>query len=490
MSPHLPRKVTEIVGHVHLGTEGAAEGPRWPAVQNLRTWLEELHRHSQVGHIRSRIAADQDVAAVLEHTDGNSAMVFTDVEGSRFPLVGNLVPGRSALARAMRCTPDELAARYADALRKPHSCVKIDSAKAPVFQHRLDGDILSQLPLTVQHEHDAGYYLTAALLVVRDPVSGKTNLSINRMQVVGDNQLGVLVLPGRLLQILSAAECEQRDLDLAIVIGVDPLLCLASQAPANREIDDLEVASALRTAALPVAECPVSGLLVPAEAEFVMEARFRANARVQEGPFGEFPRTYGPAGLAPLVEVISCWHRQGAIFQTILSGGREHFLLGGIPREAVLFRTLREANLNVVAVRLTEAGSCRLHAVVALRDPTPGIAVNALLITLGALTTVKHAVVVDDDIDIFDDEQIGWAIATRVQADRDVVIISASRGSSLDPSSGRTTAKMGIDATVAAVDRVRHARMRTAPKNFDRLASYLAEISYSTQGEEGNLAAN
>ncbi|WP_166459811.1 UbiD family decarboxylase [Amycolatopsis pithecellobii] len=444
---------------------------------NLRAWLDDLRRHGQLGEVRSRITPDQDVAAVLEHADGSSAVLFTDVEGSEFPLAGNLVPGRDALARAAGCAPAELAGRYAQALREPRPCTVIDAAQAPVFRHRLHGDVLSRLPLTVQHEHDAGYYLTAGLVLVRDPVSGKTNLSINRMQVVGDRRLGVLVLPGRLRRILGEAESRGQDLDLAIVVGVDPLLGLASQAPADREIDDLEVASALRATPLPVAPCPGSGLLVPAEAEFVLEARFRANQRVQEGPFGEFPRTYGPAGSAPLVEVLSCRHRPDAVFQTILSGGREHFLLGGIPREATLLRTLREAHFDVTSVRLTEAGSCRLHAIVALRAPGPGVGVNALLITLGALTTVKHAIVVDDDVDIFDDEQVGWAMATRVQADRDVVIIPGARGSSLDPSSAGTTAKMGINATAPATDRDRHARMRTAPKDPGKLDRYLVELS-------------
>ncbi|MFI7024156.1 UbiD family decarboxylase [Micromonospora sp. NPDC049900] len=454
----------------------------WPVEQNLRSWLSHLNRQGRLGQVRSCVEPDQEVSTVLESLDGQRAVLFRDVAGSEFPLVGNTVRSRFDLAEAMGCLPDETATRYLAALARPRPCVPVSDQSAPVLANRFDDEeLLSKLPLTVQHEHDAGRYLTSALIVARDPRTGATNLSINRMLAVGERHLHTLVLPGRLHRILAASERRGLDLDVAVVLGVDPLLGLASQAPAtDRELDDLEVASALRTTPLPVVCCPTNGLPVPAEAEFVLAGRFRADVREPEGPFGEFPRTYGPSAPAPVIELTAGWHRDAAVCQTILSGGREHFLLGGIAREAALLRTLRWAHPEVVAVRLTEAGSCRLHAVVAVSPAGAGSSMNVLLSTLGATGAVKHAIVVDDDVDIHDDEQVGWAVATRVQADRDVLVVPRAAGSGLDPSSeGRTTAKLGIDATVAGDARSRHARMRTSPRRPEWIERFLAEATCS-----------
>lgn len=447
----------------------------WPAAQSMRSWLGELDARGELARIGTPIAADQEVAAVLERADGRRAVLFEAVRDADFPLAGNLVLNRAHLARAMGCGPRDAADRYRRALAAPRPCAGVPAGEAPALACPIDGPILSRLPLTVQHEHDAGRYLTSALLVVRDPASGRTNLSINRMLAAGERTLRALVLPGRLARILRETERRGLDLDVAIVVGADPLLGLASQAPADRSVDELEVASALRTEPLPVTACPGTGLPVPAHAEFVLAGRFRAGARGPEGPFGEFPRTYGPSAPAPEIEIRAGWHHPGAIFQTILSGGREHFLLGGIPREAALLRALRQAHPSVVAVRLPESASCRLHAVVALREPAPGVAVNVLLATLGLSTAVKHAVAVDDDVDIFDDEQVGWAVATRVQADRDVLVVPGASGSGLDPSArGGTTAKWAVDATAPSTGRAVFTRMRTAA-DPERLAAFLAE---------------
>jgi 2,5-furandicarboxylate decarboxylase 1 len=458
---------------------GQAVQAAWPAVQDLRSWLGELARRGELRRVRSPITADRDVAAVLEYADGRHAVLFSDVRDADFPLAGNLVLDRAHLAHAMGCAPHHMAERYLAALQVPRPCRVLPPTRAAVFAHALGGDeLLSLLPLTVQHDGDAGRYLTSALVVVRDPASGRPNLSINRMMAAGERSVRTLVLPGRLRQILAETERQGHNLDVAIVIGFDPLLGLASQAPADRGADELEVASALRSTPLATSKCPLTGLPVPADAEFVLEGRFLAGVREMEGPFGEFPRTYGDSAPAPVIELSAAWHRDSPVFQTILSGGREHFLLGAIPREAALLRALRLGHPGISAVRLPESGSCRFQAVVALRDPAPGEAVSVLAATMGMAATVKHVVVTDDDVDIFDDEQVGWAIATRVQADRDVVVLPGAQASSLDPSARHgTTAKLGIDATVPREERARYARMRVSPADPARVARYLEEIS-------------
>lgn len=450
-------------------------GEVWPRDPDLRGWLALLEQRGELRTVRSEIDPDQEVAAVLEHADGRYAVSFDTVQGARYPLVGNTTPSRRHFALALNCPESEVVDRLAAAVRNPRPCALVDSGKAPVLTKLDSGeDLLGDLPLPVQHERDAGRYFTSALVLTRDPRSGKTNLSINRLQVTGPREVRALLLPGRLRSIFEQHEAEDEDLPVALCVGVDPLLTLASQSPASAELDDLEVASALHPQPLEVVRVDELDFPVPARAEMVLVGSLRAGLRAEEGPFGEYPLTYGPGGPAPVLELSARWSRDDPRLQTILSGGREHFWLGGLPREARLLQALRAAGVDVAAVRLTEGGSCRMHAVISLRSTRPGTARHAAMAAFTAVTTVKLAVVVDDDVDIFDDEQVEWAVATRMQADRDLFVVPGTVGSSLDPSSEHgTSAKMALDATVSPADRERFARIRSVPRQLEK---YLAEL--------------
>ncbi|MPZ67722.1 MAG: UbiD family decarboxylase [Pseudonocardiaceae bacterium] len=450
----------------------------WPDRQDLRGWTALLDERGELGTVTTRISPERDVAAVLEHCDGNRAVWFTDVDDSPFPLVGNTVHHREHLALAVGCPVAETAERFGAVLGATRPCRTVAADDAPILAHRLAADEpLHALPLTLQHDEDAGRYITSGLVVAKDPESDRVNLSINRLLVAGGRELRALVLPGRLRRILDSAERREQALQVAIVIGVDPLLTMASQSPADATIDDFEVASALRAEPLPVVRPAHLPVPVPADAQILLECRFRPGERAPEGPFGEYPRTYGPGGPAPVLDVEAGWHRDDAVGQTILSGGREHFLVGGIPREARLLAALRRALPNVAAVRLTEGGSCRMHAVVGLRSPRQGDAVTASMATFRAVPLVKLVTVVDDDVDVFRDEEVEWAVATRMQADRDLLVVPNARGSSLDPSAGEdnSTAKMGIDATIPRGGAARHGRITVTPSDEAALRGYLAE---------------
>ncbi|HEX4249567.1 MAG TPA: UbiD family decarboxylase [Pseudonocardia sp.] len=447
----------------------------WPGSPDLRGWLALLEHRGELRRLIREIDPDQQVASVLEHADGRYAVAFDNVRGAAFPLMGNTVPTRRHFGLALGCPDAATVDRLTAAVAQPQPYALVEAAQAPVLAHRHAGDdLLGDLPIPVQHEHDAGRYLTSALVIVRDPRTGKANLSINRLQVTGPREVRALMLPGRLRAIFTDHEGRGEDLPAALCVGVDPLLTLASQSPASVELDDLEVASALHPRPLEVT--PVDGMAVPvpARAEMVLVGTFRAGVRAPEGPFGEYPLTYGPGGPAQVLQLSERWSRPDPMLQTILSGGREHFWLGGLPREGRLLNALRGAGVDVAAVRLTEGGSCRMHAVIAVRSPRPGAARHAAMVAFTAVVTVKLVVVVDDDVDVLDDEQIEWAIDTRMQADRDLLVVPRTIGSSLDPSSEQgTSAKLGIDATVPPGDRGRFARIRSQPA---APAAYLTEL--------------
>lgn len=449
----------------------------WPEVADLRGWLSHLEENGDLRRVRSGVEEDQEVGAVLEAYDGRSAVIFDDVRGASFPLVGNTIAKRRHIADALGCGDSDVVARVAAAIAAPGDCKEVAVSDAPVAQvdERLD-DLLSDLPLPVQHEHDGGRYITSALVVVEDSRTGLTNLSINRLQVAGPRELRALLLPGRLRHIFADYESRGEDLPVALVLGVDPLLTLASQSPAEAELDDLGVASALHPRALEVVRLPGHPTPVPARAEVVLLGKLRAGARADEGPFGEYPRTYGPGGPAPVIELTRRFRREQPFVQTILSGGREHFWLGGVPREARLTQALRRSGLSVAGVRMTEGGSCRMHAVVSLSKARAGDAMQAGMSIFAALAPAKLVVVVDDDVDIFDDEQVAWALATRFQADRDLTVLPGCRSGGLDPSAGPdgVTAKLVMDATVPVGRHEQHARMRSAVRP-DRLTALIEE---------------
>ena len=258
----------------------------------------------------------------------------------------------------------------------------------------------------------------------------------------------MLLLPRHTHIYFEMQERKGQPLQVALVIGVDPLTLLASQAIVPLDADELEIAGALQRRALPVVKCLTSDVRVPAEAEIVIEGRLLPEVREPEGPFGEFPQYYSEPAARHVIEVDVVTHRTDPIFHTIVGGGREHILLGAIPREATLLANLRRNFPNVLDVHLPPGGVGRYHLYVQIRKRQEGEGKNIILGALAGHYDVKHVVVVDEDVDIHNPTEVEWAVATRFQADQDLVIVPNSQGSRLDPSTrDGVGAKMGLDAT-------------------------------------------
>jgi 2,5-furandicarboxylate decarboxylase 1 len=352
------------------------------------------------------------------------------------------------MAEAMGVEPGELLARFQDAALHPIPWQET-AGSAPVQEvvHR-DIDLMRLLPLPTHNEHDSGPYVTAGLMITRNPRTGKQNVSIHRCQLSGRNRLGVLLLPRHAHMFFEMAEQGGRPLEAAVVVGIDPLTLLASQAIAPIDMDELEIAGALHGRPLTVAKCLTSDLRVPANAEIVIEGRFLPGVREAEGPFGEFPQYYAERAERHVMEIDAVSHRNGAIFHTIVGGGLEHLLLGAIPREATLLAHLQRSFPNVRDVHLAKGGVCRYHLRVQIKKRQEGEAKNVILGAFGGHYDVKQVIVVDEDVDIHNSDEVEWAVATRFQADRDLVVVPESQGSKLDPSTrDGVGAKMGLDAT-------------------------------------------
>jgi UbiD family decarboxylase len=254
-----------------------------------------------------------------------------------------------------------------------------------------------------------------------------------------------------LFKIWKIAKNAGKDLDVSISIGVHPTVLLAASSPVPFGVNEFEVANTLMNGELRLIKCEDVNAYAPADAELVLEGRISATKEVIEGPFVDITGTYDIERKQPVVEILSVMHREKYLYQALLPSGAEHRLLMGLPREALIWEAVSKVVPKVHAVNLSVGGSGWLHAIISIEKQLDGDGKNALLAAFAAHPSLKHAVVVDADIDVFNASDVEWAIATRFQASEDLIIIKNARGSTLDSSADQktgSTTKMGLDATI------------------------------------------
>lgn len=417
-------------------------------VTTLRDWLDHLSEHGRLAVINPGVALRHELAAISKRFDGEKATFFPKPGGHGIAVVSGLLGDRLWIADAMGVPHAEMLRRFSDAAANPLPWREVKSAPVHEVVHE-KVDLERLLPIPTHNELDSGPYISAGLLIARNPRTGKQNVSIHRCQVNPPDQLGILLLPRHTLAFFDVAEQAGEPLEIAIVIGVDPLTSLASQAILPLDHDELEVAGALHGRPLEVVKCQTNSVRVPASAEIVLEGRILPGRRALEGPFGEFPQYYGERAERHVARIDRITHRRDAIFHTIVGGANEHLLLGAIPREATLLGHLRRSFPGVEDVHLSMGGGGRYVLYVKLKKRQEGEAKNVIMGAFAGHYDLKHVIVVDEDVDIHNPREVEWAVVTRAQADQDLVIVANAQGSKLDPSSrGGVSAKLGVDATV------------------------------------------
>ena len=418
----------------------------------LRRFLAELPSEE----IETR-AEPIDLAAVAQALDGNPRAVhFHAVGPERHELAGNVTGSRSRIARAFGVAGDELLQEVRARLANGPSIVEVARAEAPAQEIVLTGSDadLTTLPVHLQHGADGAPYISASTDFVVDPRTGWTNVGIRRLMLRGRSEAGVdLNSPSDLRAIYEASAAAGKPLPVSFVVGSHPIDHLA--AVMRLPIDDLALISSLRAAPLPVVKCVTNDVRVPADAEWVLEGFIDARGHIEpEGPYGEFLGYYGAVKRNPVFHLTAITRRRDALFQTASIGGKwlsrtDTALLNGVRTEVMVWRALETAVREPLAVHATPSSGGMYTLRVKLRQRVPGEARNAIAACFGALTNVKHVFVVDPDIDIFSDEQMDWAFATRFQADRDLVVMDGMRTVPIDPSlmGSRVGAKAGFDLT-------------------------------------------
>ena len=414
----------------------------------LREFISSQAEKGRVVEFSKEVSTEYEIAALMAKTEGRIS-VFKNIKNyPNVSVASGIASSRDLIADAVGAkSRREILFRMAECMDKPKKYRM--ASEADFFENRIENpDIIKHIPI-INFYKKSTYYTSSTIVAVRNPSTDKMNYSIHRMMYLGKNRFVIRMIPGR--HLATIFEESDDDLDVVIFCGVHPAVEIAAATSFVLGFNEMEFANALLENKLKCVD--VEGHDIPSHAEIVMVGKIKKNERAKEGPFVDLTGTWDIVREQHVVEINTLYYRNNFIYQSILPGGAEHRLLMGVPQEPRIYKIVSNTLPRVKNVVLSEAGGCWLHGVVSIKKKVEGEGKNVGLAALAAHPSMKRVVVVDDDIDITDEKQVEWAIATRVQADKDVIIIPEAKGSSLDPSQDftkHTMTKWIIDATAPA----------------------------------------
>ena len=438
---------------------------------DFRAALSRLRAAGRVRTLNREAAPDLEIAALMKRLDGAEAVFFPKVKGHGVPVLGNLLCSQANCEAAFGVGYREIREFVARALGNPVAPQSVAAAPCQEHVHTKEFDIGRMLPVLRHTEADSGRFITAGIVVVRDPQTGVYNASYHRLQLLGPKQTAIKLDFGRHLRLAyERAQRMKQDLPIAVCIGTDLAVhytaaTMGAQMPESA--DELAIAGGLRGSPLPVVKCVTNDLLIPSETEIVLEGRLRWEGTVREGPFAEFIGYLSPEGDAPVFDVAALTHRTDPIYLAINGYGRETVMLRKYVMEASLLKALQASVPIIEDAEMTAGGLHRFIAVLSVKKTSSqqeGLQRNAILAAFATLKDLDLVIAVDDDIDIRDPVDVEYALATRMEASRDVFVIPEARGHEyVRAGNNGVVAKLGIDATVAFEDRARFARAAFRP---------------------------
>ncbi len=423
---------------------------------SFRSSLDRMVTHGRLQAYTAPINTKLAIAGVLKKRDGGPALLFTAVAGYDVPVVGNLLCCQLNCEAAFGIDFRGIRDAVGRALASPIPPVVVDRGCAQDHVHTDAIDLSRMLPVLFHTAEDSGRFITAGIVIVRDPETGIYNASYHRLQLVGANRTAIKLDYGRHLRLaFERAKRTGVPLPIVVCIGADLALqytaaTMGSQMP--EQADELAAAGGFCGRPLSVVRAVTQDLLVPAETEIVLEGRVLHDQTIEEGPFGEFVGYLSPAGDAPIFEVTAVTHRNRPLYQVINGYSFETTMLRKYVLEASLLKVLQAAVPIVIDAEMTAGGLHRFHAVLQVRKSTAqheGLQRNAILAAFGALKDLDLIIVVDEDIDIRNPHDVEYALATRMEASRDLFIVPDARGHEyIRIGRNGIRAKVGIDATV------------------------------------------
>jgi 2,5-furandicarboxylate decarboxylase 1 len=413
----------------------------------FRGFLEQLDRNGELTRIGKEVSIEYEMAGIVDAL-GEKPVFFEKVKESRIPVVAGLVSSKELIARALNIRKEQLLHKLSNAIENPlHPYVAEKGECQEIVEKDVD---LTKLPIMKYTEKDGGKYIASAIAVVKDSELGR-NTCFHRLMLLDKDKFVARIVEDRGTD--TALKKSGGELDIALCIGNSTAVLLAAATSLPKGVDELGMANVLEKTEL--VKCKTIDVEVPRDCEIVLEGRI-TKEKAPEGPFLDLTGIIDKVRQQPVIQIKCVTHREKPIYQTILAGRNEHKFLMGMPKEPTIFNEVNKV-CECKDVYITPGGCSWLHAVVQIRKQNPDDGKKAIGAAFEGHKSLKHCVIVDDDINIYDPNDVEWAIATRFQADRNTVILSNQPGSSLDPSGDltegkkATTAKMGLDATAPFV---------------------------------------
>lgn len=407
---------------------------------SFRSYLQALEDQKRLITVRKPISRTYEIAGVLKKLEP-TPVIFEQVAGSGFRVTGNLFCSKADFAGYFGMPVSGIIPAMIGAIQGRSPCEVVEQAACQeVIDLHPD---LDDLPILRHCAQDGGNYISSGVFIARHPIHGQ-NADFHRAMQLSKTEMAVRVVRGR---HFDAFLNEMKEVDVAICIGNPPNVLAAAATSVALGVNELEIANALEP--LQVVQAKTVDLLVPAQAEFVLEGTVYLDRRRAEGPFVDLTETYDVVRQEPVFVLKAITHRKDAIWQVLLPGALEHKLLMGMPREPTIFKKVNEV-ARCLDVNVNPGGCSWLHAVVQIDKQAEADGKKAIAAAFAGHTSCKHVYVVDKDIDIYNPLEVEWAMATRFQGDRDLVIKDRAPGSSLDPSAQtgtHLTTRLGFDLT-------------------------------------------
>lgn len=423
-------------------------------IESLRSFMEVLSGAGQLVRVPGEVSLVHElsnVAATLAR-QGGGGVLFEHPQGAQWPIFTNAVVNQHQAALALNCKVAEVIDRMGQALAPQNGIAPAPAAagEAPWKQNVIRGaDVdIRKLPIPTHGEHDGGPFITGGVTVTRDPISGRGNLSYNRMQVLGPHTFGFNVNEWRhVMQFYKVHQARNEPLPIAIAIGLDPAIMIA--AGCRYDDDELKIAGAIRGEPVPTAKGVTVDLDIPFHAEIIIEGYLPPHTRQKEGPLAEFHGYYGELWESPIFEVTAICYRDNPIYQTIVPGWAEHIYVGNVlPREPLLLQYVKHVSKGVTGLHIPPYGN-GFAAIVQINKSNPGEPKNVCMAAFTAHVNIAKVIVVDADVNIYDPADVLWALTNRVDWSKDTFLVPGAQGHEMDPTADMrgVQTKMGVDAT-------------------------------------------
>ncbi|MCL2134666.1 MAG: UbiD family decarboxylase [Candidatus Bathyarchaeota archaeon] len=417
---------------------------------DLRSFIESLEKSGELIKIVKPVSVKYEMAGIINALN-EKPVFFENTKESTFPVVAGLVSSKKLICRSLDITIEQLLPKLSLAIEKPVKPELIQKANCQEVIHTNADVDLTKLPIMHYTNKDGGKYIASAVSIIKDPKTGYRNMCFHRLMFKDRNHFVARIVENRGTD--SALKNAGGELDIAICVGNSTAVLLAAATSLPSGIDELGMANALEKTDL--VKCKTVNLEVPAESEFVFEGKI-TKEQATEGPFLDLTGVVDRVRQQPVIEITCVTHRKNPIYQTILAGKNEHKFLMGMPKEPTIYSEVNKV-CQCKDVYITPGGCSWLHAVVQIHKTQADDGRKAIFAAFEGHKSLKHVIIVDEDINIYDPHDVEWAISTRFQADRNLIVLSNQSGSSLDPSGDlsegkkATTTKAGVDATTPII---------------------------------------